>query len=220
MNERSFIVEKGQLMSEEQITRGDRSRGEILQAAHHLFTERGFHGTSMRQIAQQAGIALGGIYNHFSSKEDIFTAVFLERHPFLEVMPMLKAVQGDTIDEIVRDAAHRLVGNMEQRKDFLNLMFIEMVEFKGQHIPQIFQLVFPEIMEFAQRLVAKQSELRPIPALVVVRAFVGLFFSFLITDILIADQLPPDMRENALDYFVDIYLYGILKQGALVEEAQ
>jgi AcrR family transcriptional regulator len=207
-------------MSEELFTRGDRARGEILQAAHHLFTERGFHGTSMRQIAQQAGIALGGIYNHFSSKEDIFTAVFLERHPYRDVLPLLKAAQGETIDEIVRDAAHRMVGNLEQRKDFLNLMFIEMVEFKGQHIPQIFQLVFPEIMEFAQRFVAKQSELRPIPLLVVVRAFVGLFFSFLITDILIADQLPPDMRENALDYFVDIYLYGILKQGAPVEEAQ
>jgi AcrR family transcriptional regulator len=207
-------------MSEELITRGDRARGEILQAAHHLFTERGFHGTSMRQIAQQAGIALGSIYNHFSSKEDIFRAVFLERHPYLDVLPMLKAAQGDTVDEIVRDAAHRLVGSLEQRKDFLNLMFIEMVEFKGQHIPQIFQLVFPEIMEFARHFVANQGELRPIPLLVVVRAFVGLFFSFLITDILIADQLPPDMRENALDHFVDIYLYGILKQGAPIEEAQ
>jgi AcrR family transcriptional regulator len=207
-------------MSEELISRGDRARSEILQAAHHLFTERGFHGTSMRQIAQEAGIALGGIYNHFSSKEDIFTAVFLERHPYLDVVPLLKTAQGDTVDEIVRDAAHRLVDNLGQRKDFLNLMFIELVEFKGQHIPLIFQLIFPEIMEFAQRFVAKQSELRPIPLLVVVRAFVGLFFSFLITDILIADQLPPDMRENALDHFVDIYLYGILKQGVPVEEAQ
>lgn len=206
-------------MSEELITRGDRAHGEILQAAHRLFVERGFHGTSMRQIAQEAGIALGSIYNHFSSKEDIFTAVFLERHPFLDVIPQIKAARGETIEEIVRDAAHRLVDRLEQRKDFLNLMFIEIVEFNGQHVPQIFQLVFPEIMEFAQHFVAKQDELRPIPLLVVVRAFVGLFFSFLITDILIADQLPPEMRENALDHFVDIYLHGILKQGAPVKEA-
>ena len=207
-------------MTEELVPRGDRARGEILQAAHRLFVERGFHGTSVRQIAQEAGIALGGIYNHFSSKEDIFSAVFLERHPYLGVLPLLKAAQGETIEEIVRDAAHRMVGNLERRTDFLNLMFIEMVEFKGQHIPQIFQLVFPEIMEFAQRFVAKQDELRPIPLLVVVRAFVGLFFSYLITDILIADQLPPEMRENALDYFVDVYLYGILRQGAPAEEAR
>jgi hypothetical protein len=127
------------------------------------------------------------------------------------VLPLMKAAQGETVEEFVRDAAHRLVSSMEQRKDFLNLMFIEIVEFNGQHVPQIFQIIFPDIMEFAQRFVAKQDELRPIPLLVVVRAFVGLFFSFLITDILIADQLPPDMRENALDYFVDIYLNGILR---------
>jgi AcrR family transcriptional regulator len=219
MNERSFIT-KDVNMTDELITRGDRARGEILQAAHRLFVERGFHGTSMRQIAQEAGIALGGIYNHFSSKEDIFASVFLERNPYLDVIPLLKTAQGDTVEELVRDAANRLVDNLEKRKDFLNLMFIELVEFKGQHIPQIFQRIFPEIMGFAQRFTTSQGELRPIPLLLVVRAFVGLFFSFMITDILIAEQLPPEMRENALDHFVDIYLHGILRQDAPAEEAR
>jgi AcrR family transcriptional regulator len=201
-------------MSEETITRGERTRNEILQAARLLFLERGFHGTSMRQIAQEAGIALGGIYNHFSGKEDIFTAVFLEQHPFREVFPLMNAAQGETVDAYVRDAARRMVGELGQRTDFLNLMFIEMVEFNGRHIPQIFQLIFPHVMEFSQRFLSSRRELRDIPALMVVRVFIGLFFSFLITDLLIANQLPAEGRENALDYFVDIYLYGILKDGA------
>ena len=220
MNERSFISREGENMSEELIPRGERARGEILQAAQRLFVERGFHGTSMRQIAQEAGIALGGIYNHFSSKEEIFTAVFLERHPYIDVLPVLKSAQGETVEEFVRDAAHRLVGSLGQRTDFLNLTFIELVEFEGKHIPQIFQIIFPEVMAFSKRFLADREELRSIPLLVVVRAFVGLFFSFLITDILIADQLPPEVRENALDYFVDIYLYGILRQGTPAEEAR
>ena len=207
-------------MSEEIAPRGERTRNDILQAAHHLFLERGFHGTSMRQIAQEAGIALGGIYNHFSSKEDIFTAVFLERHPYRDVLPLMNTAQGETVEEFVRDAARRMVGGLGRRTDFLNLMFIEMVEFKGQHIPQLFQIIFPEIMGFAQRLQAERQGLRDIPLLVVVRAFLGLFFSFLITEIMIADQLPLEGRERALDYFVDIYLFGILKQGAPTKEVQ
>lgn len=56
-------------MSEETITRGERTRTEILQAAYNLFMLKGYHGTSMRQIAQETGIALGSIYNHFSGKD-------------------------------------------------------------------------------------------------------------------------------------------------------
>lgn len=207
-------------MSEEIAPRGERTRNDILQAAYQLFLERGFHGTSMRQIAQAAGIALGGIYNHFSSKEDIFTAVFLELHPYRDVLPLMNTAHGETAEEFVRDAAQRMVAGLGQRTDFLNLMFIELVEFKGQHIPHMFQIIFPEIMGFARRLQAERQDLRDIPLLVVVRAFLGLFFSFLITEIMIADQLPPEGREHALDYFVDIYLYGILKDSTPTEEVQ
>ena len=52
--------------------------------------------------------------------------------------------------------------------------------------------------------------LRPIPLLVLVRAFIGLFFSYIMTDLIIGDQLPPEMGENALEHFVEIYLHGIL----------
>ena len=198
-------------MTDEALSRGERTRSDILAAAHALFIERGFHATSMRQIAQQAEVALGGIYNHFTSKEDLFTAVFLELHPYLDVLPLLEDVQGESVEQVIREAAHRLVSGLGQRADFLNLMFIEMVEFNGQHIPQLFERFFPLLMKFTQRHLANRPEVRPFPPVVAMRAFVGLFFSFLITDILIADHLPPEGRQNALDYFVDIYLHGIIK---------
>ena len=59
---------------EESLSRGEQTRNAILQAAHDLFVQQGYHGTSMRQIAKQAGLALGGLYNHFASKEDVFQA--------------------------------------------------------------------------------------------------------------------------------------------------
>ncbi|HEC62584.1 MAG TPA: TetR/AcrR family transcriptional regulator [bacterium] len=44
----------------------------MIQGAFNLFLERGYHGNSMRQIAQEVNIALGGIYNHFSAKDENF----------------------------------------------------------------------------------------------------------------------------------------------------
>ena len=204
-------------MTDESLPRRERTRNDILEAASRMFVERGYHGASMRLIAEEAGVALGGIYNHFNSKEEIFTAVFLERHPYIEVFPRMLDTQGETVDEVIRGAAHRLVSGLDRRTDFLNLMFIELVEFNGMHIPQIFELIFPQVLEFIQRNLADRPELRPLPPVLIIRAFIGLFFSYLITDILIADQLPPEGNQDALDHFVDIFLHGILKQPAAQE---
>jgi AcrR family transcriptional regulator len=207
-------------MSEEITSRGERTRSEILEAAYHLFVDRGYHGTSMRQIANEAGIALGGIYNHFASKEEIFLGVFLEFNPYMSILPLVNQTEGDTLEEILHSAAQRIVSGLGTRTDFLNLMFIELVEFKGQHIQPIFQKIFPQLMEFAGRFLANRPELRPIPPVVLIRAFVGLFFSYTITEIIIAEQLPAEGRQGALDYFVDIYLHGILKDGAIQKDGQ
>ena len=46
-------------MLKENISKGDRTRQAIEEAAYDLFLEQGFSATSMRQIAKHAGIALG-----------------------------------------------------------------------------------------------------------------------------------------------------------------
>jgi len=205
-------------MSEEQaISRGERTQAEIIQAAYSLFVEQGYHGTSMRQIAQRAGIALGGIYNHFSSKEEIFRAVLLQHHPFQLVLPSMNAAQGENVGDLVRDAAQRMVKILEDYPDFLNLMFIELVEFKTQHLAELFQLIFPQVLLFGGRMLAAHQDLRPIPMPLMLRAFLGMFFSYFITEHIIADQLPPEMKDQALDAFIDIYLHGILADPGAIQ---
>jgi hypothetical protein len=44
----------------------------------------------------------------------------------------------------------------------------------------------------------------------VLRSYLGLFFSYVITDLLIGSQLPSEMRGRAFADFVTIYLHGIL----------
>ncbi len=198
-------------------TRGERTHAEISKAAHQLFQERGYHGTSMRDIARKAGIALGGIYNHFSSKEDIFLTVFIEHHPYRDILPAMNLVQGETIETFVRDAADRMLEALGESQDFLNLTFIELVEFKGKHIPLLFESIFPKFLELTQRMVSRPGELRSIPLPVLLRAFIGLFFSFYITELLLGKQLPDETEQYALNHFVDIYLHGILKDSSDTE---
>lgn len=203
------------MASDELMSRGERTRAEIVQAAHDLFIQQGYHGTSMRQIARRAGIALGSLYNHFESKEQVFQAVFIEYHPYREVLPLIEDVQGDDLEQFLRNAVHRMIGVMQKRPDFMNLMFIEIVEFKSVHIQELFNLIMPQALQLIQTVLrSHQAQLRPIPLFMLMRIFIGLFFAYYLTEIVIAAHAPAEFRLGAEDYFVDLFLYGILAQPA------
>jgi AcrR family transcriptional regulator len=51
------------------------SRDEILKAAMHLFADRGFHETSMSEVAREAHVSKALIFWHFKTKEELFVAV-------------------------------------------------------------------------------------------------------------------------------------------------
>jgi hypothetical protein len=42
-----------------------------------------------------------------------------------------------------------------------------------------------------------------------------MFFSYYITEIIVAPVMPPELQANALDHFVDIFLHGILSREAV-----
>ncbi len=61
------------------IKKAEERRNEILDAADELFGQKGFDGTTTRDILEKVGIARGTLYHHFKSKEDIMDAL-IERY--------------------------------------------------------------------------------------------------------------------------------------------
>jgi len=53
----------------------EKKRINILQAAEHLFFEKGVEHTSMDQVAAEAGASKRTVYNHFATKEELFQAI-------------------------------------------------------------------------------------------------------------------------------------------------
>ncbi|MEH6494385.1 MAG: TetR/AcrR family transcriptional regulator [Pseudomonas marincola] len=58
--------------------RSDNRRQELMAAAAHLFNQRGYDATSMRDIAREAGMLAGSMYYHFPSKDDLIIATYEE----------------------------------------------------------------------------------------------------------------------------------------------
>lgn len=197
------------------LKKGEATRLAIEDAAFELFMDQGYHATSMRQIADKAELALGGIYNHFSSKEEIFAAILIDRHPYKQVLPIVLAAEGDTAEELIRNAARTLVTELGNRPELLKLIFIELVEFNGKHISIIINEIAPKIFPMFEKMIHVRKNLRKIPPPVLVRSFLGMFFAFYITEFLIQDSVVGKlMPKNSFDLFVDIYLHGVIRESA------
>lgn len=87
------------------MNRADRNEqriAQILQAALQCFLAKGFHQTSMRDIAQAAGVSLGNLYNHFPGKEAIILAVAVaESEELAPLLQRLAASEGERAQVLV-----------------------------------------------------------------------------------------------------------------------
>jgi AcrR family transcriptional regulator len=95
------------------------TRQRILDVALDLFTEQGYDGTSLREIAEQLGVTKAALYYHFESKEDILMALHMRIHDFGREALMLIAEEPVTL-ELWEQLLDQIVGEMlAQRKLFL-----------------------------------------------------------------------------------------------------
>ncbi|MCE9515985.1 MAG: TetR/AcrR family transcriptional regulator [Mycobacterium sp.] len=76
------------------LPRGER-REQLLEAASEVFVDRGFHAAGMDEIADRAGVSKPVLYQHFTSKQDLFLAV-LAQHTDVLVSGVRQALRTTT----------------------------------------------------------------------------------------------------------------------------
>ncbi|MCK9800081.1 TetR/AcrR family transcriptional regulator [Pseudomonas sp. MAFF 302030] len=78
MDEQKALQVVSELIANGQLTDPDSARGKLLQTAAHLFRNKGYERTTVRDLASAVGIQSGSIFHHFKSKDDILRAVMQE----------------------------------------------------------------------------------------------------------------------------------------------
>ena len=85
------------------------SPGSVLDAACLLFADRGYHGTSMKDIAEALGVRAPSLYNHVASKQEILYAI-MDKAMDRALAALDEALAGvDDVCEQLRRAAESLV---------------------------------------------------------------------------------------------------------------
>ena len=98
-------------------------REEILGAARRVFATRGFRGTTMADIAEEAGVALGTIYLYFVSKEDVFAALN-QRFNELITAALTNVPPATSLDETVRLRINNVFATCAQNRDLVRLVVL------------------------------------------------------------------------------------------------
>jgi AcrR family transcriptional regulator len=112
-------------------------REHILIAAEQLFGERGFDGTSVRDIAQSAGVNLAMISYYFGSKEKLLEALIVFRSEYAYgILEELSEDQSlspwDKIDRLVEFYVDRILNNLP----FHNIMYQESTAVRSDEIKE------------------------------------------------------------------------------------
>ena len=82
------------------------SRAQLLDAAEEVFGKKGFHETTLKEIAELAEFSVGSVYSFFENKDDLFQQIFVRRGD--EFMPQLRELlEPDTGTPV--EQLHRLV---------------------------------------------------------------------------------------------------------------
>ena len=99
----------------------EQRRAEILHAALALFSSKGFHDTTMEEVANAAGVAKGTIYLYFQSKEHVLLAL---KRDFMQGLT-------DAVANIVADAIEQLEGGSTgtDYRDIIDDIFHAVVDY-------------------------------------------------------------------------------------------
>ncbi len=202
---------KGARFLQRRQQRIDRRRGEILAAAAGVFADKGYAGTTTREIALAADIAEGTLYNYFPSKRDILLAIVEETPAPMEAA---LAAAGDIRDRAALvDLVDRSLALPVSRIPFLRAVLAEawtdeelFHAFGHRRLAAIHRV----LADFIRRRVA-DGTFRPIDPDLTAQMIIGMFAGVLLPLIRGASAPPADAERRAIaEAMAGLLLDGVL----------
>jgi len=186
--------------------------GLILQAAEEVLMEKGYHETSIDEIAARVGIAKGTIYLHFSSKEDLIFALFeRELQKFFQVIEKtigsaltprakLEAILQSMYSGIF-SARSRLLYTLSSSED-LHKIFLE----KKGYLYDLWHQLSARISSLLEEGKAANEFDTTLPTAVMLNAFFSLLSPQIYKHLIVEEQIPP---EELVKHLSRLYFKGI-----------
>ena len=203
---------------------GDERREQILQTAFDLFSQKGFSGTTTKDIARGAGVSEATVFKHFSSKDELYGAILeakkchdgLNEFPWASNEKMLEAMEANNDLGVFYHFALQALDKHQSDVAFMRLLFYSALE--EHHLAERFFGEFvAEIYKFLGGYIEKrqtQGGFRQIDPRIIVRSFLGMLIHHSLNNILWDKnrKILDISNETAARSFAEIILCGASTQ--------
>ena len=204
---------------ERQEAKSEAAVGKALAAALKLFSQQGFRGSTMRQIADEAGLSVGNLYHHFPAKEAIFERL-IDQYWERLADPEL-ALNRVFAEARFPDDLEEMAASIEQVVDdnipYILLIYVDVIEFGGKHIHTFYEGMarrFEEVYgeRFAER--RRRGEFGDADPMVAVMVAARWFFYFYTVEKCFGTPTHLGMRpQEAVEEFIRLLRYGLLPRS-------
>ncbi|NEQ33278.1 MAG: TetR/AcrR family transcriptional regulator [Leptolyngbya sp. SIO4C5] len=192
------------------LTEGE-TQTKILRAAQRLFAQKGYGGTTTRDLAQAAGVAEGTLFRHFDNKKAILIEVATQG--WIEILT-------DLLTELSEMASYKAVAQVMRRRmlslpknsDMMRVCFME-AQFHPELREQIQAEVIVKMTDVAEaffQTAMDRGTYRQMNPRVVARIFLGMFTVAGFSQMTLADEASPKDMQDLAEGLADIFLNGVL----------
>ena len=145
------------------------TRERLLEAARRVFVERGFHATTLDQVAEEAGHTKGAVYSAFESKADLFLAILEERTRSRagELAPI--ATRVSSLADLAQAGERLWIATLRNERDW-SLLLVEFEVYAArdavlrQRLAGILGQFRAAMCETIEAVAAASGERLPVPA--------------------------------------------------------
>lgn len=188
-------------------------RQQILFTAKNLFIQQGYHGLSMRQIAESLGVSKAALYYHFRDKEELLLAIL---DSYLDEMEAaLQRIQQEQARarQQIRALVELVLLQPADQRAVIRLSSQEMAQLSKPSRQAFDQAYHRKFLDRIQSILAegiRRGELRPIDPTVAAWALLGMMYPYFYPAHS-RDLLPP---VEVVEHLVSIFLDGVASPSA------
>lgn len=170
--------------------RSERSRRQVLDAALDLFSHQGYGATTMREIADRAGVSTGNCYHHFPDKETIFKTLLEEFWKITETKryPFTRTLTTGHFPDDIEQLGFAARDSVREFRAYMTLIYVDVIEFEGTHIQRFYGEMPQRFAGFLEKQggvdelrTRLRAEVSPVSALMMATR---LFFNYFTIEIL------------------------------------